>query len=96
LRRGPQLKDQFPRLTGARFIASLTAVFDLDFHEFVLATMPKSAISFDTSGWGLTRRNFVINPARLELRLMIKLCCKLAEAPMPCRERIEPGRCRID
>jgi hypothetical protein len=37
LRRGPQLGDQFPRLTGARFIASLTAVFDLDLHEFVLS-----------------------------------------------------------
>src|SRR5580698_814622 len=36
LRRGPQFKDQFPRLTGARFIASLTAVFDLDLHESVL------------------------------------------------------------
>jgi hypothetical protein len=38
LRRGLQLGDQFPRLTGARFIASLAAVFDLDLHEFVLAT----------------------------------------------------------
>ena len=57
-----QLKDQFPHLTGARFIASLTAVFDLDFHEFVLATIPKSAIAFDTSGSGLTRRNVVIGP----------------------------------
>jgi hypothetical protein len=38
LRRGLQFNDQFPRLTGARFIASLTAIFDLDFHEFVLAT----------------------------------------------------------
>jgi hypothetical protein len=37
LRRGSQLEDQFFRLTGARFIASLTAVFDLDFHDFVLA-----------------------------------------------------------
>jgi hypothetical protein len=27
----------FPHLTGARFIASLTAIFDLDFHEMVLA-----------------------------------------------------------
>jgi hypothetical protein len=36
--RGSQLGDQFPRLTGARFIASPTAVFDLDFHEFVLPT----------------------------------------------------------
>jgi hypothetical protein len=32
------VEDQFPHLTGARFVASLTAVFDLDFHEFVLAT----------------------------------------------------------
>jgi hypothetical protein len=38
LRRESQLGDQFPRLTGARFIASLTAVFDLDHHEFVLTT----------------------------------------------------------
>jgi hypothetical protein len=38
LRRGPQLFDQFPRLTGARFIASLAAVFDLNFHDFVLST----------------------------------------------------------
>jgi hypothetical protein len=38
LRRGSQLSDQFPRLTGARFITSLTAVFDLDFHDFVLTT----------------------------------------------------------
>jgi hypothetical protein len=38
LRRGPQLGDQFPRLTGARFIASLTAVFDFDCHDFVLST----------------------------------------------------------
>jgi hypothetical protein len=37
LRRGSQPGDQFPRLTGARFIASLTAIFDLDLHEFVLA-----------------------------------------------------------
>jgi hypothetical protein len=37
LRRGLQLGDQFPRLTGARFIASLTAIFDLDLHELVLA-----------------------------------------------------------
>jgi hypothetical protein len=37
LRRRSQLKDQFFRLTGARFIASLTAVFDLDLHDFVLA-----------------------------------------------------------
>jgi hypothetical protein len=37
LRRGPQLFDQFFRLTGARLIASLAAVFDLDQHEFVLA-----------------------------------------------------------
>jgi hypothetical protein len=37
LRRGLQLDDQFPRLTGARFIASLTAIFDLDLHDFVLA-----------------------------------------------------------
>jgi hypothetical protein len=38
LRRGLQLGDQFFRLTGARFIASLTAVFDLDLHDFVLST----------------------------------------------------------
>jgi hypothetical protein len=38
LRRGPQLGDQFFRLTGARFIASLTAVFDFDLHDFVLST----------------------------------------------------------
>jgi hypothetical protein len=38
LRRGSQLGDQFPRLTGARFITSLAAVFDLDCHEFVLST----------------------------------------------------------
>jgi hypothetical protein len=31
------LADYARRLTGARFIASLTAVFDLDFHELVLA-----------------------------------------------------------
>jgi hypothetical protein len=37
LRRGSHFGDQFPRLTGARFIASLTAVFDLDLHDFVLA-----------------------------------------------------------
>jgi hypothetical protein len=37
LRQGLQPGDQFPRLTGARFIASLTAIFDLDLHEFVLA-----------------------------------------------------------
>jgi len=37
LRRGLQLGDQFPRLTGARFVTSLTAIFDLDHHEFVLA-----------------------------------------------------------
>jgi hypothetical protein len=36
--RRSQLDDQFPRLTGARFIASLTAIFDLDHHEYVLAT----------------------------------------------------------
>src|SRR5262249_10485933 len=35
--RGSQLEDLFPHLTGARFIASLTAIFDLDFHEMVLA-----------------------------------------------------------
>jgi hypothetical protein len=34
--RGSQLQDLFPRRTGARFIASLTAVFDLDFHELIL------------------------------------------------------------
>jgi hypothetical protein len=38
LRRGPQLGDQFFRLTGARLIASLAAIFDLDFHYFVLRT----------------------------------------------------------
>src|ERR1700682_1665364 len=38
LRRGSQLCDQFPRLTGARFVTSLTAIFDLDLHELVLAT----------------------------------------------------------
>jgi hypothetical protein len=38
LRRGLQLGDQFFRLTGARFITSLTAVFDLDLHDFVLST----------------------------------------------------------
>jgi len=38
LRRGLQLGDQFPRLTGAWFITSLTAVFDFDLHEFVLST----------------------------------------------------------
>jgi len=31
-----QLQDLFPRRTGARFIASLAAVFDLDFHELIL------------------------------------------------------------
>jgi hypothetical protein len=34
--RGSQLEDLFPRLTGARFIASSPAVFDLDFHRVVL------------------------------------------------------------
>jgi hypothetical protein len=38
LRRGLQLDDQFPRLTGARLVASLTAIFDLDLHELVLST----------------------------------------------------------
>ena len=37
LRRRSQLGDQFPRLTGARFIASLTAIFDLDLHDFILS-----------------------------------------------------------
>jgi hypothetical protein len=37
LRRWSQLGDQFPRLTGARFVASLTAIFDLDVHDFVLS-----------------------------------------------------------
>ena len=38
--RGSQLEDLFPHLTGARFIASLTAIFDLDFHEMVLRVEP--------------------------------------------------------
>ena len=33
-----QFEDLVPRRTGARLIASLTAIFDLDFHEPVLAT----------------------------------------------------------
>jgi hypothetical protein len=34
--RGSQLKDLFPRRTGARFISSLTAIFDLDLQEIHL------------------------------------------------------------
>jgi hypothetical protein len=36
--RGSQLEDLVPRLTGARFVASSTAIFDLDLHEVVLMT----------------------------------------------------------
>ena len=34
--RGSQLEDLFPRRTGARFISSLTAIFDLDLQEIHL------------------------------------------------------------
>jgi hypothetical protein len=34
--RGSQLKDLFPRRTGARFISSLTAIFDFDLQEIHL------------------------------------------------------------
>jgi hypothetical protein len=67
--RGSQFKDQCPHLTGARFIASSTAIFDLDFHDVVLTTEPTGArrfrrmiIPFDTSYPGLKRCNFVIRP----------------------------------
>jgi hypothetical protein len=36
LRRGLQLEDQILRLTGARFVASLAAIFDFDVHDLVL------------------------------------------------------------
>ena len=44
LRRELQLEHEVPRLTGARFIASLTAVFDLDFHELI----PSETRSYST------------------------------------------------
>jgi hypothetical protein len=37
VRRGSPFEQQIPRRTGARFVASLTAVFDLDFHDIGLA-----------------------------------------------------------
>jgi hypothetical protein len=36
LRRRLLLEDEVPRRTGARFIASLTAIFDLDLHHRIL------------------------------------------------------------
>jgi hypothetical protein len=42
--RGLQLQQQFSRLTGARFIASLTAVFDLDFHDLISRLEPMDTI----------------------------------------------------
>src|SRR5947207_12530848 len=41
-RRGSQLEDQFPRRTGARLIASLAAIFDLDFHDIDLANFNRA------------------------------------------------------
>jgi hypothetical protein len=38
--RGSQFEEQVPRRTGARLIASLAAIFDLDLHEIDLAIQP--------------------------------------------------------
>jgi hypothetical protein len=72
----------------------LTAVFDLDLHELILATrthlstpLPqhtrKNTILFDTSDPGLTRRNFVIRPGVVRIDLpgqALRLCKNIALA----------------
>jgi hypothetical protein len=40
VRRGSQFEDPFSRRTGARFIPSLAAVFDLDFHDMTSRIEP--------------------------------------------------------
>jgi len=49
VRRGAQFEDQFPRRTGARLIASLAAIFDLDLHGTDLAIQAASIII--SKGW---------------------------------------------
>jgi hypothetical protein len=64
-----QLLDLFPRLTGARFVASSAAIFDFDFHDLSRnhrrarrAHRAMLSRSFDTNRTGLTSRN--LRPGR--------------------------------